>query len=122
MSDGHRWRRRLAEAAALLETERRLLVRGAIAEINRLGPRRDAAAAALTEMPDAAAEDEREALASIRAAALRNARLLRAYRDGAANALNRLRALDAKAADIGAYRQDGSKMPATGGPTRERRA
>lgn len=123
MLELNRWRRRIAEARALLETERKLLVAGALGEIAKLAPRRQSAAAALDAMPAAAAEAERSTLAALRRAAERNLRLLKAYRDGAADAAARIRALEAKAADIGAYRPDGSRLAPSGrGPTRERRA
>lgn len=123
MLDAMKWRYRLADARALLETERRLLQAGAMKELSALDPRRRALAANLDDMPEEAARAHQTLLAEIRRGAARNQRLLKAYVAGAADALGRLRAMDESRAEIGAYRQDGTKLPIKpAGPRTERRA
>lgn len=123
MLDGMRWRYRLAEARALLQAERELLLKGATKGLAALEARRKAVVAGLEGMPAPATSAQRAAVREIGEAARRNQRLLRAYLDGAADAARRLRAIDESRAQIGAYRQDGTRLPGVApAPTTERRA
>lgn len=107
----------------MLATERRLLKAGAIDELAALDRRRQALAAEIEAAPAPVAEAFRPLIEEIRAGAARNARLLRAYLDGARDADARLRTIERQKGAIGAYRPDGSRLAAAeADPTRERRA
>lgn len=123
MLDSMRWRYRLSEARAFLQAERDLLVKGRAAELDGLAARRRLVAESLAEMPASVAEANQAAVREIAAAARRNQRLLRAWLDGAAEAVRRLKAIDESRARIGAYRPDGTRLAgAAAAPTTERRA
>lgn len=123
MLDEMKWRFRLAEARQMLEAELRLIRTGAIEELASGDAKRQALADRLSEMPEDVSSRNETALKEVRAMAARNQRLLKAYLAGAADAIARLSALDESSRKIGAYRQDGTRLPGvSAAPTRESRA
>lgn len=123
MLDDLKWRFRLTEARQMLETEMNLIKAGAIKELAAGDARRLALADRLAEMPEEIAARNETALREVRAMAERNRKMLKAYVAGASDALTRLTALDKSRREIGAYRQDGTRLPGAGaGSTRESRA
>ncbi|MFV0475105.1 MAG: hypothetical protein ACK5MQ_13000 [Pikeienuella sp.] len=123
MLDEMNWRYRLTEARAMLAAERRLLKAGEIGGIAALDRRRRALAAEIEQAPAAIAETHGALIEEIREQAARNGRMLAAYLAGARDAAARLRAIDERKTEIGAYRRDGSRLASpAAGPTRERRA
>lgn len=123
MIEAFLWRRRLAEMRSLLAADRRLLLRGAIAELARNDARRAEIEARLRGLPEDVARREEPFLAEIRALAKRNERLLSAYLDGARRAAARLAEIARSEEGFGAYRRDGSKFaPQARSPSRNIRA
>lgn len=123
MLDELKWRFRLGEARQMLDAELKLIKAGAIADLAAGDSRREALADRLAEMPEEIAARNETALRELRAMAARNEKALKAYVAGASDAIARLAALDKSGREIGAYRQDGTRLPGAGaGPTRESRA
>lgn len=118
-----KWRYRLTDARAMLESEYRLIKAGAVRELAALDQRRLALIAQITDIPAAIAAAHEPRIQEIRRLAARNQRLLRAYLDGAADAAARLQGLEREKNQIGAYGPDGARMSSGGSaPTRESRA
>lgn len=111
MSDVSRGRRRLHAVKTLLDEERGLLLKGSADALAALGRRRAAAIAGLDDVTDAAAQQLEDLIASVRAAAARNQRLLQAWLDGANAARKRMERTEGDAG-VGAYRADGSRVAA----------
>ena len=107
------WRQRLTEMRSILKRDREYLLTGQIEKLARQDHRRSAIEAKLHEMPGAIAKAERRIIGQLRRLAARNHRLLQAYLEGARRATQRLVALEETEGRIGAYRQDGSRVPST---------
>lgn len=113
MLEGLLWRHRLSETKSLLELERRLLLKGEVAELKRLDRRRSSLEGHLTAMPEDVITRHASRVDEIRRLAARNHRLLLAYLEGARLAVARLAEIEAARAEIGAYLKDGSKIEPT---------
>ena len=120
MLSSNRWRSRLMRIESLLSAERRLLRAGRIEEL--VGLTRDRARVAdwLAELPESGPPQYRQDLDRLRSRAQQNARLLRAYIEGARSALNTVTTLEEEQASLGAYTRDGSRIEAPRTSTRAR--
>ena len=110
MLDDFMWRRRLEDARALLETEKALLLSGAVKELPGLDPRRNAVVRRLRGAPETILKKHARVVRRIRTLAARNHTLLSAYLDGAREAARRLTSLEVEMRTIGAYQRDGSPL------------
>lgn len=116
-------RRRLNEALSLLREERRLLLKGDIVALARFEVRRERLAERLPHLSREKLAAHQSLVERVRVSARRNARLLEAFLDGARAAETRLNACEKAAAELGAYRRDGSRIGvAHHGATTSRRA
>lgn len=121
MFEDMKWRGFLREINELLELERKSLLEGDLTRTLARGGRREALLDKLSAMPEEAVKTHEPAIATLRAAAARNHRLLKAYLSGVASAARIMGEIDATSQNIGAYQRDGSKMPEAG-PSRLSRA
>lgn len=123
MFDKATWRARLSEMRGILEKDRSLLLSGQIEKLSRQDGRRRTIEAKLHEMPLAIAKSEVKKIDQLRRLAARNHRLLKAYLDGARRAAQRLITIEEDQGRIGAYRRDGSRVPAASAvSTKQQRA
>lgn len=122
MLDDLKWRHRLSELRAMLESERLLLRAGAIRELARHDKRRAALLEQISAMPEKAVAAHQDAISRIRKEAARNHRLLQSYIEGARDAADRIRGMDRVRNEIGAYQKDGTRLQASAGPTRDSKA
>ncbi len=123
MFDKATWRARLKEMRGILEKDRSLLLSGQMEKLSQQDNRRRSIEAKLHEMPLAIAKAEVKKIDQLRRLAARNHRLLKAYLDGARRAAKRLITIEEHQGRIGAYRRDGSRVPATGAlSTKQQRA
>lgn len=113
MFDKATWRARLTEMRGILEKDRSLLLSGQIEKLSQQDNRRRTIESKLHEMPLAIAKAEVKKIDQLRRLAARNHRLLKAYLDGARRAAQRLMTIEENQGRIGAYRRDGSRVPAT---------
>ncbi|MEM7546451.1 MAG: hypothetical protein AAF367_13020 [Pseudomonadota bacterium] len=112
MIDALKWRYRLAEARSLLEAERLIILNGPISDIAKLDARRDRVEGYLSELPETLSDQMRGAIEDLSQRAHDNQRLLKAYLDGAKMAADRLVKMAEVQENLGAYRQDGSRVTA----------
>ncbi|GIX15481.1 MAG: hypothetical protein KatS3mg118_3440 [Paracoccaceae bacterium] len=123
LAPGSGFQRRIAALVALLETERGLIRRGAIAELAALDARRQKLLAALAEADPPPGPESAAALEALRQAAERNLRLLQSFRDGLARAGERARRMARDSAAIGLYGPGGERRgELSAPPARDRRA
>lgn len=123
MFDEFLWRRRLGDVRSLLETEKDLLLAGAISELASLDERRAAIVRRLRGAPEEVLKRNVRIVRKIRSLAERNQNLLAAYLDGAREAARKLAELEIQLRSMGAYRRDGRPVEAsTPNSTTQKRA
>ncbi|MEM0922356.1 MAG: hypothetical protein AAGF44_01675 [Pseudomonadota bacterium] len=117
------WQFRLNRVIAMLEEDRRLLLKGQSARLAGNAHRRSEAEAELQAIPPRMAEAHQAEISRIKTLARRNETLMTAYLDGARQAVKRLTDIEANQRSIGAYGRDGVRLnPAATRRTQDKRA